>query len=47
MQRVLLADASKFELVQSHVVVGLDQVDVVITDAVPKWLRKIKSIERV
>lgn len=47
MQRVLLADASKFELVQSHVVAGLDQIDVVITDAAPKWLRKIKSVERV
>ena len=44
---MLLADASKFELEQSHVVAGLYQLDVVITEAVPKWLRKIKSVERV
>ena len=48
LQRVLLADASKFELVQPQVVAGLDQVDVVITDAAPKWLRaSVKAVERV
>jgi DeoR/GlpR family transcriptional regulator of sugar metabolism len=47
-QRVLLADASKFELVQPQVVAGLDQVDVVVTDAAPKWLRSaVKAVERV
>lgn len=48
LQRVLLADASKFELVQPQVVAGLDQVDVVVTDATPKWLRAaVKAVERV
>jgi DeoR/GlpR family transcriptional regulator of sugar metabolism len=47
-QRVLLADASKFELVQPQVVAGLNEVDVVITDAAPKWLRAaVKAVERV
>ena len=47
-QRVLLADASKFDLVQAHRVAGLDQVDVVISDAAPKWLRAaVKVVERV
>ena len=47
-QRVLLADASKFELVQPHRVAGLDQIDTVISDAAPKWLRAaVKTLERV
>jgi DeoR/GlpR family transcriptional regulator of sugar metabolism len=46
LQRVLLADASKFDLVQAQVVAGLDQVETIITDAAPKWLRKaIRSVE--
>ena len=45
---ILLADASKFELVQAHRVAGLDQVDVVISDAAPRWLRAaVKTVERV
>jgi len=45
-QRVLLADASKFDLVQAQLVAGLDQVETVITDAAPAWLRKaVKSVE--
>jgi len=48
LQRVLLADASKFELVQPQLVAGLDQVDVIVTDAAPKWLRAaVKVVERV
>lgn len=48
LQRVVLADASKFELVQPQVVAGLDQVDLVISDAVPKWLRDaVTAVERV
>jgi DeoR/GlpR family transcriptional regulator of sugar metabolism len=48
LQRVLLADASKFGLVQPQVVAGLDQVDVVISDAAPKWLRAaVKAVERI
>lgn len=48
LQRVLLADSSKFDLVQPQVVAGLDQVDTVITDAAPKWLRAaVKAVERV
>lgn len=48
LQRVLLADASKFELVQPQLVAGLDQVDVIVTDASPKWLRAaVKAVERV
>lgn len=48
LQRVLLADASKFDLVQPQVVAGLDQIDVVITDAAPKWLQAAaKAVERV
>jgi DeoR/GlpR family transcriptional regulator of sugar metabolism len=39
-QRVLLVDASKFDLVQPHAVAGLDQLDLVISDVVPKWLRQ-------
>jgi DeoR/GlpR family transcriptional regulator of sugar metabolism len=47
-QRVLLADASKFELVRAHRVAGLDEVDVVISDAAPRWLRAaVKTVERV
>lgn len=47
-QRVLLADTSKFDLVQSQAVAGLDQVDVVISDAAPKWLRSaVTTVERV
>jgi DeoR family glycerol-3-phosphate regulon repressor len=48
LQRVLLADASKFEQVQPQRVAGLDQLDLVITDAAPKWLRATaKAVERV
>ena len=47
-QRVLLADASKFDLVQPQVVAGLDQLDLVVTDAAPKWLRAaVKTVERI
>jgi DeoR/GlpR family transcriptional regulator of sugar metabolism len=38
-QRVLLADSSKYELVQPQMVAGLDQIDIVISDAAPKWLK--------
>ncbi|HEY4069918.1 MAG TPA: DeoR/GlpR family DNA-binding transcription regulator [Burkholderiaceae bacterium] len=48
LQRVLLADASKFDAVQPQRVAGLDQLDVVITDAAPAWLRtRVKTVERV
>jgi DeoR/GlpR family transcriptional regulator of sugar metabolism len=47
-QRVLLADASKFDAVQPQLVGGLDQVDVVISDAAPKWLRaSVARVERI
>jgi DeoR/GlpR family transcriptional regulator of sugar metabolism len=47
-QRVLLVDASEFDLVQPHAVAGLDQLDLVISDAVPKWLRtKVPAVETV
>jgi DeoR/GlpR family transcriptional regulator of sugar metabolism len=46
-QRVLLADASKFDRVQPHAVAGLDQLDLAISDAAPKWLRDAVKVERV
>lgn len=46
--RVLLADSSKFDLVQPHGVAALTQIDLVISDAAPKWLRgAVAEIERV
>ncbi len=43
-QRVVLADASKFGLVQPHAVAALDQVDRVITDEAPDWLRAAVAV---
>lgn len=47
-QRVLLADASKFDLVQPYPVAPLAQLDCVISDAPPKWLRgAVAQVQRV
>ena len=48
LQRVLLTDSSKFDAAQPQRVAGLDQLDLVITDAAPAWLRtKVKSVEHI
>lgn len=47
-ERVLLADASKFGLVQPHAVASLEQVDRVITDSAPPWLREqVRTLEEI
>jgi DeoR/GlpR family transcriptional regulator of sugar metabolism len=47
-QRVLLVDGTKFGLVQPHAVAGLDQLDLVISDSAPKWLRaKVPAVDTV
>jgi DeoR family glycerol-3-phosphate regulon repressor len=46
-QRVLMCDATKFNIVQPHAVAGLDRIDRVISDAAPKWLRDAVTVEKV
>jgi DeoR/GlpR family transcriptional regulator of sugar metabolism len=46
-KRVLMCDSTKFDMIQPHAVAGLDQIDHVISDAAPKWLRDTVAVEKV
>jgi len=46
-QRVLMCDSTKFGTIQPHAVAGLDQIDHVISDSAPKWLRDAVTVEKV
>lgn len=45
-RRIVLADASKLDAVAPHAVCTLAEVDRVISDAAPAWLRKQVEVER-
>lgn len=44
-QRIVLTDASKLDAVAPHAVCALSEVDRVICDAAPAWLRKQVTVE--
>jgi len=44
-QRIMLTDATKFDAVAPHAVCALGEVDRVICDAAPAWLRKQVAVE--
>jgi len=44
-KRIVLVDASKLDAVEPHAVCALGDVDRVITDAAPAWLRKQVTVE--
>jgi DeoR/GlpR family transcriptional regulator of sugar metabolism len=46
-QRVLMCDSTKFDMVQAHAIAGLDQIDLVISDAAPPWLQDAVKVEEV
>jgi DeoR family glycerol-3-phosphate regulon repressor len=44
-QRIMLTDATKFDAVAPHAVCALSELDRVICDAAPAWLRKQVTVE--
>lgn len=46
-RRIVLADARKLDVVASCAVAALDELDRVISDAAPEWLRAHVEVERV
>lgn len=46
-RRVLLADATKLDVVEPNAVAPLDELDLVVSDAAPAWLKSRVEIRRV